>query len=292
MRAVDTWTIAKAAQPDKNEDVSQHTDTVLVLADGETDKAGVQYPSGESGGKSLAEIAAATAKSSDKNGYELADEVSRAVQAFYTENNPEALTDASKRAATTLVVARIQGRQLIVTQIGDTNVRLTYSDGTRKTLTNDKLVDTVNAARRAAYITDRLAEFEHEHGRQPQAGERDSIVADGRKAIQQRLNNQYKLWNSSVDNELGYGVIDGTEVPQVFTNGEPTNYVQTYTFALKDVSEIELVSDGFYGEFPSTSDIASYRLLYDRIHNVDPDKFLRYKSTKTKDDATVVRAIL
>lgn len=292
LQAVGEWTIAKAEQPEKNEDISYLDSEVMILADGATDKTGITYPSGKSGGKHLAEIAVETAKNSSKAGYELADEVTEAVRRFYHENNPDALTDASKRAASTLVVARLVGDSIKITQIGDTNIRIRFHDGTQKIFTNDKLVDTENADRRSRHITAELAAFEAEHGRAPSDEERRVIVASGRGVIQDRLNTQYQLQNSSSDATYGYGTIDGMTIPRTFDDGTPTNFVKEYEFDADTVASIELVSDGFYGEFPDESSERAYRQLYSQIHGEDPDKYLKYLSTKPKDDATVLIAKL
>ena len=264
----------------------------MILADGATDKTGITYPSGKSGGKHLAEIAVETAKNSSKVGYELADEVTEAVRHFYHENNPDALTDASKRAASTLVVARLVGDSIKITQIGDTNIRIRFHDGTQKIFTNDKLVDTENAAQRSRHIASQLAAFEAEHGRTPNNEEKQSIVASGRGVIQERLNTQYQLQNSSSDANYGYGTIDGTVIPRTFDDGTPTNFVKEYEFDAGTVVSIELVSDGFYGEFPDESTEQAYKDLYDKIHEEDPDKYLKHLATKPKDDATVLIATL
>ncbi|CAN5423636.1 hypothetical protein BH09PAT4_BH09PAT4_02930 [soil metagenome] len=293
MHNIQAWAEAKAGDPERNEDVSFANESVVVLADGATDKTGFEYPSGKSGGRSLAEIAARVASTSESIGYDLADEVTAAVQEFYEENNPEALTDPSKRAASTLVVARVKGHELIVTQIGDTNVRLTMKDGSERIFTNDKLIDTENAQLRANHIKSQLAEFVESEGREPNDEEKAAIVASGRGAILDRLKTQYTLQNNAVDSQYGYGTIDGTTIPREFTSGEATNYVKTYVFPVHDVKAVELVSDGFYGEFPEPNSSAEeYARLYRQIHESDPDKNLRYLSTKPLDDATVIIAQL
>ena len=283
---VETWTQAKATYSEKNEDQSFVGQSVIVLADGATDKTGITYPSGKSGGRELAEIATKVASKSLKTGYELADEVTSAVRKFYETSNPEALEDASKRAATTLVTARIVGDSLVITQVGDTNVRITKTNGTVEVLTNDKLIDTENAQKRSEHIKTQLGKLEH----QPEVEELTKIIASGRAVIQDRLNTQYKLQNDAEDSRYGYGTIDGQVIPREFNDGSPTNYVKTFTYSANDVAKIELVSDGFYGEFPDRPDEASYRLLYSDIHANDPHKYEKYLSTKPLDDATVVIA--
>lgn len=83
---------------------------------------------------------------------------------------------------------------------------------------------------------------------------------------------------------LGYGVIDGSPVP--------TEFIKTYTFALSDVSTLELVSDGYYGAFPEETTTDAYEALHETIEQTDPNKCGRYASTKLSDDRTVVIAQL
>ena len=289
---IETWTQAKATNPDHNEDRLFADSDVLVLADGATDKTGIVYGNDKSGGRNLAEIAVSVAARSSQTGYELADEVTEAIQRFYRDNNPEALTDASRRAATTLAVARTIGRELVLTQIGDTNIRVQTTGGRTATFINDKLVDTENAAVRAQIITKELAAFTARTGQQPDIAERDSIIARGRDAILSRLKTQYQLQNSRTDHRYGYGILDGMPIPQTYEDGSATDYVRSYRFALGSIATVELVSDGFYGTFPAASHRADYQRLYHRIHQTDPDKYMTYLSTKPIDDASVVLATL
>lgn len=288
-QAVTTWERAKDKH---NEDVTFSDETTLALADGATDKSGVTYPSGKTGGRELAEIATQIASKSDKIGYPLADEITEKVREFYQKNNPEALTDSSKRAATTLVVAKLIEDRLVVTQIGDTNFRITMEDGSQHIFTNGKRIDKENARIRSEHIATELEHFVDTHQREPSDEERKNIVANGRAVILDRLKNQHTLQNNGDDEQYGYGTIDGTAIPQTFTSGAPTNYVNVFTFPRDAVTQIEIVSDGFYEEFPSESDQASYEALYDTIHEEDPEKIKAFQSTKPIDDASVLIAKL
>lgn len=292
MELIGSWTKAKNTDPTKNEDVTIATNEVLVLADGATDKTGITYPSGKSGGRELADIASQVAAQSEKSGYELADEITQAVRAFYEANNPDALDDPSKRAATTLVVARAEGDKTVVTQIGDSNIRITFKDGTRQVLTNDKLIDEENARLRSEHIQNELRRFNNENGRAPNDNEQKEIIASGREVIQQRLNEQYKLQNNADDRTYGYGTIDGMTIPREFSDGTPTGFVKEYTFDSERIDTIELVSDGFYGAFPDAASQEDYAELYERLHAEDPDKYLTHLSTKSNDDAAVLIARL
>lgn len=178
----------------------------------------------------------------------------------------------------------------MVTQIGDTNIRIHKADGTAIVLTNDKLLDVENATIRAQTIIHELAAFAVQAGRQPNPMECDAIVANGRNTILSRLKLQYLLQNNTTNPTHGYGILDGTAIPRTYEDGSATDYVRCYQFALGSIATIELVSDGFYGDFPAAPRIADYRQLYQHIHQTDPDKYTIYLSTKSKDDASVVLA--
>jgi serine/threonine protein phosphatase PrpC len=289
---VGVWHESKVGDPALNEDVFATTDNGLFLADGATDKTGFAYPSGKSGGRSLAEIAVAVAAASDKNGYELADEINAAIMEFYRQNNPAALEDSSMRAATTLAAVRLLGDKIAVTQIGDTNIRLTMKDDSTHILTNDRLVDTENAHTRSRHIASGLEAFRNSNQREPNEDEHKEIVASGRAVIMDRLSTQHRFQNNKQDEQYGYGILDGLAVPRYYTSGKTTDYVKTFEFPADDVASVEIASDGFYGEFPAEVTVEAYKNLLQQIHQTDPDKHLRYLSTKPRDDASVVIARL
>lgn len=285
---ISAWTVPKSGDLSQNEDQFFVNDDVLVLADGATDKSGVRYPSGKTGGRELAELAVGVAAQSTKAGYELASDITARVQELYRGNNPDALINPGKRATTMLAVARIALDDLVITQIGDANIRLTMVDGAQHILTNDKLIDAENAEMRSRYIRAQLALLD----RQPTTEELEDIVSRGRGVIQARLNTQYMVQNNADDKVYGYGTIDGQSIPEWFSDGTPTEFVKTLTVPADEVARIELVSDGFYGEFPGEQSRGAYSQLFDEIHAEDPHKYLKYLSTKSCDDATVVIATL
>jgi hypothetical protein len=289
---IKTWSLAKTGDEAKNEDQIRTSTNVIALADGATDKTGFTYPNGRTGGRHLAEIAADTAISSAASSLALGKLVTRAIRQLYQRDNPAALNDPGVRADTTLVSAVIYDDQLQVTQIGDSNFRLTFNDGTTEHYSNDKRIDNENAALRSEAIKRELALFAQANNRDPSSEERATIIAGGRGVILERLKKQYELHNSSSDPVYGYGTLDGSPLPEYFDDGTSTNYVKTYRFDASNIQSIEVVSDGFYGAFPEDSTIAAYQNLHREIHSQDPDKFLRYLSTKPTDDASVVIASL
>lgn len=285
---IESWTLGKAGEdyPLKNEDVVHVSDSLLVLADGATDKTGVRYESGKTGGREVAEVAVRVASATQLTGYDLADEITEAVRRFYKEHNPSALEDASRRAASTLVVVGLTDSHINITQIGDTAIRITEKDGTETVYRNDKRIDLENSVARAANIAKQLADA----GQPLQSHEFDAIVEGSRSTIQTQLDRQYTMQNNVTDPLYGYGVIDGQVIPRTFFDGTPTNFVKTMQLPAQDVVSIEVVSDGFYGEFPEERTIQAYRELYERVHREDPAKYRKYLSTKSIDDASVIVA--
>ncbi len=289
--SAETWTRAKSLDSDANEDVLFADSTVIALADGATDKSGIEYLSGKTGGRELAELATQIAATSEKSGYVLTDEITGRIREFYTDNNSEALDDKSKRASTTLAVARLIGNYVVITQVGDTNIRVTRHDGSIDIFTNDKDIDYENAKLRAQAIYAGFEQFQKQFERVPSVRETQKIIDAGRDAIDTNLHNQYRLQNNASEID-GYGTIDGSDIPQQFRKGNPTDFVKTMQYEAGEIATIELVSDGFYGQFPEVVSIEAYKRLYQDIHRRDPYKYLEYLSTKSRDDASVAIARL
>ena len=286
--SAESWTVAKSADASKNEDRILVGDEAMALADGATDKTGIIYRNGFTGGANLADIAVQTAVKSRLNGYELIDEITASIKKFYESDNLDALNDSSKRAATTLMVARFSIDKLIITQVGDSSARIRFADGSQAVLSNDKFIDEENATTRQRTISEELMRYRAERNNPADGSELDRIMARGRAAIQQRLSIQHIYQNSDNDQTYGYGVLDGTTVPRTYTDGTPTSYVKTYEYEMDSIESIELVTDGFYGQFPADATIAAYRKLHAKIHADDPYKISAYPSTKPNDDASVV----
>lgn len=246
--------------PPKNEDLVGYNETTLVLSDGATDKSGQDFE-GRTGGELAAEVVVNTCLSSELTGEALITEVSSALRSLYEDINPHALTDSAYRFAATVVVAKLSGDQLIVTQVGDSSFRINGTD----VYTNNKIVDALTANARKHYI------------------ELTGDVAGSRDFIMPLLKVQH-MYQNNPDSPLGYGVIDGPPVPSKF--------IQTFTFNKNEVSTLELVSDGYYGAFPEQDTIEAYEALYERIQQTDPNRSGEFASTKLSDDRTVVIARL
>lgn len=249
---------SEGKNPPKNEDFVGYNEHTLVLSDGATDKSGQSFE-GRTGGELAAELVVNTCLASESTGEELINEVTASLRSLYEKINPAALNDSAFRFAATVVAAKLQGDQLIITQVGDSSFRINGTD----VYTNNKIVDTLTANTRKQYI------------------ELTRDVAGSRDFIMPLLKVQHVYQNNN-DSPLGYGVIDGSPVPSKF--------IQTFTFNRSEIKSLELVSDGYYSAFPDEVSIDGYEALHKTIEQTDPNKSGAYASTKLSDDRTVVIA--
>ncbi len=78
---------------------------------------------------------------------------------------------------------------------------------------------------------------------------------------------------------MGYGVLDGTQTPEKF--------IYTFTYKSKEISVLELFSDGYF-DIPQHATIKDWEELHEKVQREDPDKYKKYKSTKSGDDRTIL----
>lgn len=219
-------------QPERNEDAFGYNADTIVLSDGATDKAGILYDHNtrtgayKTGGEIAAGLVVQTALKSNLNGEALVSTVSATIDQYYAKHTPAARQDSAYRFAATMLVARIVDNELIITQIGDTAFRL---NGQRE-YKNDKEIDTINAKRRSEYIKS------------------TGDIQGGREHILPQLRKQHELQNAR--HQHGYGVLDGSPVPAQF--------IRTFTFPMSEVTTLELVTDGYFGAFPTDLTIEAY----------------------------------
>jgi len=245
----------KGKNDPKNEDYFGYNENTIVLSDGATDKSG-QLFAGRSGGEIISEFIVEKTLKVGFNGVELVRYLSDEIMKLYKDINPKALSDSTFRFAATLICVRIESNKISVTQIGDSAFRINGVDLYK----NDKLIDELNAQARSLYI------------------KKTGDVVGGRDYILPLLKQQHVYQNNAKE-ILGYGVIDGTEVPNEF--------VKFFEFAKEDIQTIELISDGYFS-IPNESTIETYEKKNKEVEQEDPDKWKKYKSTKSKDDRTVV----
>lgn len=239
----------------RNEDSILSNEHTVALADGVTDKSGRDF-NGKTGGEVASKIATETALSSSATGQKLVDQISQNLTDSYRKYSQSALKDSAYRIATTLLTVRIADNQVIITQVGDCLLRVNGSE----IYGQSKLIDTLAASLRSQYIAE------------------TGDIRGSREVIMPLLKSQH-IYRNNADHPLGFGAIDGSTVPSKF--------VSTFSLPLAELKTLELVSDGYYGAFPSEVSIEAYEKLHQKIQQTDPNKFKEYPSTKNNDDRTV-----
>ena len=239
----------------KNEDKFGYSETSFVVSDGATDKTGLSF-NGKTGGEIIAQLIVDETINTNLSGKDLVEYLTKKVVNLYNEINPEAIMDSKKRFAATVVCVRIENEKVLVTQVGDTSFRINGSD----LYANNKVIDDINAKARSEYIKE------------------TGDILGGREHIMENLKKQY-MYQNNMNSEFGYGCIDGLEVPEKFVN--------FFEFSLSDVKTIELISDGYFS-IPDEVSIDAYEEEYKKVEEEDPDKYIKYLSTKSKDDRTIV----
>ncbi len=251
---IETFTKGKTLE--RNEDSFGFSDTSFVLADGATDKSGRLYD-GKTGGEIVSRLIVREALASTVNGIELVEQLNQAVKKVYeTYGISEDIREAKYRFTAGCVVVRTVEEKIVITHVGDVGMRLNGNTVYQYKTTTDGR----NATLRSAYIQ-QTGDI---------AGSRDHIMSD--------LLQQFAYQNSA-DHELGFGVIDGTTTPKKF--------IHTVELDRHDIQTIELFTDGYFA-FPTVVSIADWEKTYEQVEREDPDKYLKYKSTKSKDDRTVM----
>jgi hypothetical protein len=252
--------------PEANEDLFASSDTSFVLADGSTAKEGTKDVAaiyGKSGGQVAAEIAVRATQESELNGVNLVRHVTKQLNEEYRRNYPAALEDSRRRFAVTLLAARIVGNELVITQVGDSGFRINGRD----VFVPSMLIDMLDAQARATAIHQAL-----------NLGLDEPAAAKfGREYIEPSLNQQYSYRNNP-HHLLGFGCIDGGEVPEKF--------IKTGSFQLRDVSTLEMFSDG-YPVHPPAATVEAWEAAYEQAQAEDPLRYKKHLATKPADDRTV-----
>lgn len=251
---MNTQVFTKGKKTEYNEDAFGHNDTTFVVCDGSTGKTTNIY-GGKTGGEIAANLLVDTCLKTDRYGVDLVNHLTDVLATKQRElerlSNGEAID-----AASTLLCAKIHDNKLIITQVADTAFRINGKGLHQNPIVLDELVSSL----RAHYI--RLT----------------GDVPGGRTYIEPLLIDEANHSNN-VDSPLGYGVIDGSKVPEKF--------IIQYEYDLSTVKTLEIFTDGYYA-VPAEATIEAYEVLSAQIEAEDPDKYLAYPSTKSKDDRTVM----
>jgi len=238
--------------PPKNEDFFDSNESTFIVCDGSTSKHDILYD-GRSGGELASRLIVETAIGCKLNGEELVQLLSSALQKKREELEA---TANDHEFGTVMACARIVEDKIVVTQVGDVAFRINARDE----YSNSPLIGTLMAGLRAQYI------------------KATGDIPGGREYIMPLLTTEYKYRNNP-DSLASYGEINGMQVPR--------KLIRIFEFDRSEVSTIELYTDGYYA-VPLKPTIDGFESLHAQVEKEDPDKCIRYLSTKSHDDRTLM----
>lgn len=253
---VKVQTFSKGKIENKNEDYFDYNEICLVIADGATDKSGRKYDN-KTGGELVSQIVVKECLSSNLNGIELVNHLNESVKKLYTDISIlNEIQNPKFRFTCGFICIRIVGDKILITYLGDLGFRINGSEIYQET----KQIDIDNSEARSKYIRE------------------TNDVNGSRDHIMPLLLKQFEYQNNPQE-PLGYGVIDGTHTP--------TKFVKSFEYDLGKIHTIELFSDGYF-DVPQEASIEAWEKSFEKVEKEDPDKWKKYKSTKSKDDRTIV----
>jgi serine/threonine protein phosphatase PrpC len=246
---------SKGKVKNKNEDYFDYNKTCFVIADGTTDKSGKKY-NGKTGGEIISKIIVKECLSTNINGIKLVNHLNNKIKKLYKKLNiSKEVQDAKFRFACGFICVRIIKNKVLITYLGDLGYRINGSEIYQE----KKQIDIKNSKARSRYII------------------KTNDTKGNRNHKIPLLLKQFEYQNNFKE-PLGYGVIDGTDTP--------TKFVKTFEYELKTIHTIELFSDGYF-DIPQEISIKSWEKTFKKVEKEDPDKWKKYKSTKSKDDRTI-----
>lgn len=249
-------TFSKGKNEGRNEDYCGYNDSTFIVADGATDKSRRLYEN-KTGGELISHLVVEACLSTDANGVDLVDLLNKKVAEFYKKLGIEDLIqDPKNRFGCGFILVRLVKNKLVITYSGDLGFRVNRVEVYQEV----KQVDIDNANERSKYIL--------------QTGD----LQGSRAHIMPLLLKQFDYQNNS-SHKLGYGVIDGTTTPAKF--------VKQFDWKKENVRTLELFTDGYFA-IPKGTTIEDWEKLHEQIEKEDPYKFKKYKSTKSKDDRTIM----
>ena len=252
---VKVQTFSKGKIKNKNEDYFDYNDTCFIIADDATDKSGRKYDN-KTGGELISRIVVKECLSTNLNGAKLVCHLNNKIKELYRELNIlEEVQNPKFRVTCGFICVRIIDNKILITYLGDLGFRINGSEIYQET----KQIDIDNSEARSKYIRE------------------TNDVNGSRDHIMPLLLKQFEYQNN-LQEPLGYGVIDGTETP--------SKYVKTFEYDLEKIHTIELFSDGYF-DVPQEVLIEAWEKSFEKVEKEDPDKWKKYKSTKSKDDRTI-----
>lgn len=113
----------------------------------------------------------------------------------------------------------------------------------------------------------------------------EELIKIGKQAITEDLKLHVKNYFNNPNSDLGFGIIDGKEVPEKF--------IKKHRYDLGSIKTLELFSDGYY-VLPHSSNINSWEEKFFEGEKEDPLRWKKYASVKTSfpcqfsDDRTIL----
>ena len=252
---VQVQTFSKGKIENKNEDYFDYNETCFAIADGATDKSGRIYD-GKTGGELVSRIVVNECLSSNLNGIKLVNHLNNKIKALYKKLEIlEEIKDPKYRFTCGFICIRLINNKIIITYLGDLGIRINGTELYQEI----KQVDINNSEKRSRYIRE------------------TKDIKGSRAHIMPLLLKQFEYQNNPKE-LLGYGVIDGTKTPSKF--------VKILEYDKKKIQLIELFTDGYF-DIPQEISIEAWEKSFEKVEKEDPDKWKKYKSTKSKDDRTI-----
>lgn len=252
---MDVQFFSKGKVEGKNEDFFDYNQDCFALADGATDKSGRKYDN-KTGGEIVARLVVKEALLTLLTGNDLVSYLNTKVSDLYNSLGiSDLMLEAVNRFTCSCIVARIINDKIIITSVGDSCFRINGGEIHKAS----KLSDEPAALERAKYIAE------------------TGDVTGSREHIMPMLLGQFGGQNNP-NHSFGYGVIDGSNTPEIF--------IETLFYPKCEIKTLELFSDGYFS-VPTGNTITDWEIEYEKVEKEDPDKWKKYKSTKSKDDRTI-----
>lgn len=261
--------------PKTNDDRWVVTSQEIAVIDGSTSNTQMNFR-GLSSGAFASHTIAEIIKNTDPRiyGKELIDIITKKfnhelIQLGITVTKESAIV----RPTAVMTAVSIIDDQICITQLGDVSFRI----NNLALFENPAKLNEINTIRRVNAIKKAQKHNPHLSMRE--------LMEIAQKTVAALLFQTVPLCQNSPNHELGYGVIDGTPVPEKFIN--------IFKFKKKDVSTLEVFSDGYF-RVPKEPAIASWEQTFAEVEKEDPYKIGRYPSTKgsSADSFTDDRTIL
>jgi hypothetical protein len=254
---IESFTEAKNPnKPESNEDFWGVNSATIVISDGATDKSGNVKFNNLTGGQIASQIVTEVCLDENSDKDNLAEEANAAIANLYNLNGIDT-SNPLNRIAASLLCARVDGEDLVITQVNNSGFRI---NGETIYMPETKC-DVLHAQARSDYI------------------KLTGDIAGSRDYIMPLLQRQLTMYQNSETHPLGYGVIDGTKTPEKFIN--------IYKFPLNQIHTLELFTDG-YTKIPVGTSVDDWEAAFKKVQEQDPNRYLEFPATKVADDRTVL----